>query len=117
MNEARLRQFFYDSLPFLLYGLLIAFFLHHSWMKWGDPIVDTGKWYVPAQLLSGKVLYRDEAWFYGPLVPYLNALFFRIGGVQIGSLVASGILSLLLTVYALDRLAREVLETLSAVLV
>ncbi len=117
MNEGIKRRFL-DSAPFLLYGLLIAVFLQLSWMKWGDLIVDTGKeWYFPAQLLSGKMLYRDLVWLYGPLVPYLNALFFRIGGIQIGSLVASGILSLLLTVYALHKLAKAVLGPLLAVLV
>jgi hypothetical protein len=117
MNEGIKRRLF-DSVPFLLYGLLIALFLHLSWMKWGDLIVDTGKeWYFPAQLLSGKVLYRDLVWLYGPLVPYLNSLFFRIGGIQIGSLVASGIFSLVLTVYALHQLAKAALGGLLAILV
>lgn len=117
MNDERNRARFYAALPFFLYGLLIAAFLGLSWMKWGDLIVDTGKWYVPERLLSGEVLYRDKVWFYGPLVPYLNALFFRIGGVQIGSLAASGVLSLVLTVYALHSLAKAALGLLPAVLV
>ena len=118
MIEAKTRQRLYAFLPFLLYAVLITVFLDISWMKWGDLIVDSGKeWYVPVQLLSGKVLYRDLAWYYGPLVPYLNALFFKLGGVQIGSLVFSGFLSLILTVYALHHLAKRALGTYEAVLV
>jgi hypothetical protein len=118
MNKEKSKRLLFDTLPFLLYGLLISVFLSLSWMRWGDLIVDTGKeWYFPAQILSGKVLYRDLIWLYGPLVPYLNALFFRIGGVQIGSLVASGIFSLVLTVYALHHLAKALLGAFLAVLV
>src|SRR5580658_6565579 len=118
MDKEKLKRLLLDATPFLLYGLLIAVFLRLSWMRWGDLIVDTGKeWYFPAQILSGKVLYKDLVWLYGPLVPYLNALFFQIGGVQIGTLVVSGIFSLVLTVYALHHLAKAVLGTLLAVLV
>jgi|GEM_PF-2068642 len=118
MPEEKNHQRFYSVLPFLLYGLLISLSLNYSWMKWGDLIIDSGKeWYVPAQILSGKMLYRDLFWPYGPLTPYLNALFFALFGMQIGSLVLSGILSLLLTVYALHQLAKRVLGTLESVLV
>jgi hypothetical protein len=118
MDKEKISRFLLDAISFLIYGLLIAVFLRLSWMRWGDLIVDTGKeWYFPAQILSGKVLYRDLIWLYGPLVPYLNALFFRIGGVQIGSLVVSGMVSLVLTVYALHHLAKAVLGALLAVLV
>ncbi len=117
MNE-EIKRRLSNAVLFLLYGLLIVVFLHLSWMRWGDLIVDTGKeWYFPAQILSGKILYRDLVWLYGPLIPYLNALFFRIGGVQIGTLVASGIFSLVLTVYALHHLAKAVLGISLAALV
>ena len=50
-----------------------------SWRKWLDPTVDFGReLYVPWQLSQGQVLYRDIAYFNGPLSPYFNALVFVI---------------------------------------
>jgi hypothetical protein len=53
-----------------------------SWRSWPDPLIDFGQQlYVSWRLAEGAVLYRDVAYMYGPLSPYLNALFFRIFGV------------------------------------
>ena len=105
-------------MPWAVYGVLIAVFLRLSWMKWGDLVIDTGReMYVPAELLAGRVLYRDIAYYFGPLTPYLNALFYRIGGVQVGSLVVSGLLSLVLTLVALHRLSKMLLDGFSSLLV
>ncbi|HVZ79744.1 MAG TPA: hypothetical protein VHE12_02955 [bacterium] len=79
-------------------------------MRWGDLIIDSGKeWYLPEQILRGRVLYRDLAWLYGPFVPYWNALLLWVGGVHLHSLVASGILSIVLTVLPLHFLGRRLL--------
>src|SRR5881275_1459520 len=72
-------------------GLVIAtflFMLAWTWLTWPDPIVDFGReLYVPWQITQGKVLYRDIAYFNGPLSPYFNALVFRILGVSLHSVV------------------------------
>ena len=58
-----------------------------SWRKWLDPIVDYGREvYIPWQLSQGQVLYRDIAYFNGPLSPYFNALVFKTFGVGLMSL-------------------------------
>src|SRR5579872_3263818 len=45
-----------------------------TWAHWGDIQVDCGReLYVPAELLRGKLLYRDVWYSYGPLEPYLAA--------------------------------------------
>lgn len=104
------RPNFFPFLPFLSYFVILLVFLHLSWMKWGDLIIDSGKeWYVPSQILQGKVLYRDLAWLYGPFIPYWNALFLAIGGVHLHSMIASGILSILLTVVPLHFLGRRMM--------
>ena len=52
-----------------------------SWRRWPDVLVDFGReLYVAWRLAEGDVLYRDVASFYGPLSPYLNALWFRVFG-------------------------------------
>ena len=44
--------------------------------------------YVPWQLVEGKVLYRDIASLFGPLSPYVNALWFKLFGVSLTTLIA-----------------------------
>lgn len=60
-----------------------------SWRKWPDAIVDFGReLYAPWRITEGEVLYRDLAWFNGPLSAYWNALWFRVAGVGFGTLIA-----------------------------
>jgi hypothetical protein len=50
--------------------------------------------YVPWRLNEGDVLYRDIAYFNGPLSPYWNSILFRIGGASLQTLtVGNGILT------------------------
>ncbi len=59
-----------------------------SWAKWTDVQIDFGlELYLPWQLSQGKALYRDIAYRNGPLSPYLNALWFRLFGVSLQTLV------------------------------
>ena len=72
--------------PAVLAGVGAAM-VWQSWGQWPDVLVDFGReLYVPWQLSEGKVLYRDVAWFNGPLSPYLNALWFRLFGVGLRTL-------------------------------
>jgi hypothetical protein len=64
----------------------------HTWGHWGDFQIDNGReLYVPAEILKGKVLFRDLWYMYGPLAPYLKALLFRIFGVQLTVLYVFGL--------------------------
>ena len=59
-----------------------------TWGTWPNVLVDFGReLYVPWRLAEGEVLYRDIAYFNGPLSPYLNALWFRLFGVGLRTLV------------------------------
>jgi hypothetical protein len=71
-----------------------------TWQTWPDAVSDSGReLYVAWQLASGKVLYRDVAYFNGPLSPYLNALWFAIAGPGLSILeVANGVLALVAVV-------------------
>jgi hypothetical protein len=58
-----------------------------SWGTWIDPIVDSGReLYVAWRLSLGDLLYRDVAYFNGPLSPYWNALWFKLLGPSIALL-------------------------------
>jgi hypothetical protein len=52
-----------------------------TWAHWGDIQVDCGReLYVPAEILRGKLLYRDLWYPYGPLEPYLAAALLGLFG-------------------------------------
>jgi uncharacterized membrane protein len=80
-----------------------------SWGTWPDPLIDFGReLYVPWQLTAGKVLYRDIAHLNGPLSPYLNALWFKLLGVSLRSLVVGNIAIWVLLVWMLYRILVEI---------
>jgi 4-amino-4-deoxy-L-arabinose transferase-like glycosyltransferase len=92
-------------------GVMLAW----TWNPWADPLVDTGReLYVPWRLTEGEVLYRDLAWFNGPLSPYCNALLFRLFGVGLDTLVRANLLLLAAAVALLHALVRRVWGTLAA---
>jgi hypothetical protein len=76
-----------------------------SWRKWPDPLVDFGReLYVPWQLAKGRVLYRDIASLFGPFSQYLNALWFRLFGVSMTTLVVCNLAILAATVAGIHYL-------------
>src|ERR1700681_1725883 len=76
-----------------------------SWRKWPDPLVDFGReLYVPWQLTKGKVLYRDIASLFGPFSQYLNALWFKLFGVSVTTLVVCNLAILAATVAGIHYL-------------
>jgi hypothetical protein len=64
----------------------------HTWGHWGNFQIDNGReLYVPAEILKGKLLFRDLWYMYGPLAPYAKALLFRIFGVHLTVLYIFGL--------------------------
>lgn len=52
-----------------------------TWNTWADPVVDFGRdMYVAWRLAEGESLYRDVAYFNGPLTPWINATVLQISG-------------------------------------
>jgi len=72
--------------------VLFPILLSRGWAKWNDLFVDFGRELsVPWRLTEGEVLYRDLAYFNGPLSPYLNALWFQLGGVGLHTLLVANV--------------------------
>lgn len=68
-------------------ALAIGAMLAWCWQKSPDALVDFGREvYVPWRLAEGQALYRDIAYFNGPLSPYWNAMWFRVFGPSISCL-------------------------------
>jgi hypothetical protein len=73
---------------FLLASLAFA----QSYMRWLDPLIDTGRdLYIPEQLLHGARLYRDIRYQYPPLAPYLLALLTALVGHSLASYMVIGV--------------------------
>ncbi len=78
--------------------LLLTFW---TWRKWPDLLIDFGwELYMPWQIYSGKVLYKDLAYWNGPLAPYLNALWFYIFGVSFTTLIYCN-LAIIITIFSI----------------
>src|SRR4029453_11665988 len=59
-----------------------------SWRKWPDLLIDFGQQlYIPWQLSSGKLLYKDIVILHGPLSQYFNAFWFRLFGPSLTPLI------------------------------
>jgi 4-amino-4-deoxy-L-arabinose transferase-like glycosyltransferase len=59
-----------------------------SWRKWPDLLVDFGQQlYIPWQLASGKLLYKDIVILHGPLSQYFNAFWFKAFGPSLTVLI------------------------------
>lgn len=72
----------------LVVGAVFAVLAAQSWRRWTDPVIDFGaELYVPWRLLEGDRLYAELAYRNGPLSPFVNALWFRLFGVSVDTLV------------------------------
>jgi hypothetical protein len=76
----------------LILALLAAGFLHLSWRKWPDPIVDSGmQWYDAWRVSQGAAPYHDFLWNYGPLSLLCNGLLFKCFGAGMMVLVTANL--------------------------
>ena len=79
-----------------------------SWGKWTDPMIDFGReLYIPWQILGGSTLYKDIAYFNGPLSPYINSLWFFLLGVHMRSLIIANFIILALITLFLYKLLKN----------
>ena len=67
-------------------GILLNFpyFNFHIHLAQGD---HGNNFYVARRVLQGAIPYRDFWWVYGPLMPYYYALFYKIFGINMHSLL------------------------------
>lgn len=86
-----------------------------TWGQWGDAQVDYGgEVYTAWRLSEGAVLYRDVAYFTGPLSPYLNALVLKGTGAGLVGLQVFHALLALLSATLIYRLLRRIGSELCA---
>lgn len=99
----------------LLLLLFAGFLFVVTWASWPNLIVDCGReMYVPAALLSGKRLYGDVWYPYGPLAPWMNALLFRAFGTTLNTLYFAGLAVISGSALVLHSIARRFLPPVGA---
>src|SRR5262249_5813386 len=99
-----------DTLALITLAALFGVLLTTSWHKWLHPIVDHGREInQPTRILAGEVLYHDTQFLYGPFAPYFNALLYRLFGIHLSVLHASGIVCALLITMMVYWLARRLM--------
>ena len=106
-----------DWLAVLALAALFVVMLAATWQRWTHPIIDHGRELnLPARILAGERLYVDILYYYGPFAPYFNALLYRLGGVRVATLHASGGGCAVLILLLLYWLARQLMSPSEAAL-
>jgi 4-amino-4-deoxy-L-arabinose transferase-like glycosyltransferase len=96
--------------PTIAIALVYLAMLAVSWRRWTSPIADSGREMdLPRRLLDGEWLYRDVHYLYPPFAPYFNATLYRIFGVHLDVLHASGLVCAVLIAWLCYRIARRLL--------
>lgn len=76
----------------VLLSLLAVVMAIATWGKWPDVLVDFGReLYVPWRITEGDRLYVDISYVYSPFSPYVNALWFRLFGVSLRTLIVANL--------------------------
>ena len=88
-------------IPFVIGMIMLSL----SWRKWADPIIDFGReLYIPWRISNGSVLYKDIAYFFGPLSAYGNALLFKIFGASLMVLAIFNIILIIMLTFIIYRI-------------
>jgi len=100
-----------DTRALLAIASLFVFMLTATWHRWTRPIIDHGReMHLPERLLSGERLYTDILYYYGPFPPYFNALLYRLFGIHLSVLHASGMICATLILLMIYWLARQLMS-------
>jgi len=95
-------------------AILLASFvfgLSASWERWANPVIDGGReMNQPLRLAQGETLYSDVGHIYGPLSPWLHAALYRALGPSLAILYTDGIVSAIVILALVYRLARRIMD-------
>jgi len=95
----------FAAAPYAVFAILAAV----SWNRWIEPFVDSGReLMVPWRLAHGERLYRDVAFYHGPLGPWLAALADLLAGRSLSARILLSAAVGLLHLEGLRRLARAI---------
>lgn len=91
------------ALLFVIFSFLMLIFGNRI----GSVIVDCGREaYLPAEMLKGKILYKDIFNIFGPLSYQINTIFYSILGIKLNTLRLAGFINANLIVFLLYSITR-----------
>jgi hypothetical protein len=103
-----------QSAIFVLFIAMLA----ASWQRWTQPLIDHGReMNLPARILAGERVYSDVQVLYGPFAPHFNALLYRVFGIHLSVLKATGAVCAILILLMIYRLARALMSEWESFLV
>ncbi len=106
-----------DRQALVALAVLFIIMLVGSWQRWTQLISDHGReMSVPARILAGEHLYSDILYYYGPFAPHFNAWLYRLFGIHLSVLHASGIICAALILLMIYYLARQLMDEAEAAL-
>jgi len=109
-------QPFAPQFPLIPLILLVVALGVMTWGTYGNLHIDFGReLYTAWRISAGDVLYRDIAWFNGPLSQYFNGLMFYLFGPNIGVLYASNLAMVVFIVILIYNIMLKVTGVFSAV--
>lgn len=112
--NVQLNQLSKAAFPALL-TLYFTILLLWSWRKWPDILIDFGReLYVPWQISTGKILYKDISHIFGPLSQYANASLFYLFGPSYTLIILMNIIILALFLFLLYIIIKEACSELTA---
>ncbi|MGE5346802.1 MAG: hypothetical protein ACM3JH_12685 [Acidithiobacillales bacterium] len=98
----------WTALPYVIFAALYAL----TFKTWLLPFQDSGREIgVATRLALGETLYRDVAYWFGPLPPLADAAVLRLSGFRLDALLAVRLVFALLGVEVLRRLARRLFDS------
>jgi 4-amino-4-deoxy-L-arabinose transferase-like glycosyltransferase len=91
--------------------ILFIVMLAASWQRWTQPLIDHGReMNLPTRILAGERIYNDIQVLYGPFAPSFNALLYRVFGIHLWVLKASGAVCAILILLMIYGLARALMS-------
>lgn len=92
---------------YLIFILLLSVFINH----FGHIVLDSGREaFFPLEVLRGKILYKDLFNIFGPFSYQINALFYKLLGINLKSLNIAGTICASMILFVIYFISRQFLS-------
>lgn len=119
LSKARTSSFRHSIAPQLPLVVLVGITIIYTvitWGRYGNIHIDFGReLYTAWRISEGDVLYRDIAWFNGPLSQYFNGLLFYVFGKSLDVLYAANLAILISVVILIYTIVLKLSDVAAAV--